>query len=155
MSLKSRLSSPIKHNPAIAKVAQAVNSVNDGVIPQTTADLMGLRVGQIVGSSYLTSRIVRESENSKERLDSVATWWDATCFTDAERAALALAEAVHTPATSRGRVSDELYAEAAKHYDEREITTITAILGQIGYFIPLALIGLPIPGVSPAEQWTD
>ena len=153
MTTTSRFPNPGELVPAIIEVATAVNKVNDGVLPESTVRLMQLRVGQLLGSMYFTSRILRESEDTKERLDAVATWTDAQCFTEAERAALALAEAVHTPSPAGVRVSDELYDEAAKHYDERELITIAAVLGQQAFFIPLALIGRPIPGVSSAEQW--
>lgn len=153
MTTTSRFPNPAELVPAIVDIAAAVNKVNDGVVPQTTVDLLQLRVGQLLGSTYFTSRIQRESKDTPERLGAVATWRDAPCFTGPERAALALAEAVHTPNPTGPRVSDEVYAEAAKHYDERELVTITGVLGQMGFFIPLALIGQPIPGVAPTEQW--
>lgn len=155
MTAASRLPNPAALVPAIVDVAMAVNKVNDGVLPQTTVDLMQLRVGQLLGSSYFTSRVVRESADTPERLGAVATWREAPFFTPAEKAALAVAEAVHTPNPAGVRVSDELYAEAREHFDERELVTIAAVLGQMGFFIPLALIGRPVPGVAPAEQWRE
>ncbi|ADD42386.1 carboxymuconolactone decarboxylase family protein [Stackebrandtia nassauensis] len=156
MTATSRFSNPVALIPALADITAAVNKVNaDGTLPQTTVDLLQLRVGQILGSAYFTVRVLRQSEDTAERLGAVATWREAPCFTEAERAALALAEAVHTPNPSGDRVSDEVYAEAAKHYDERELVTLTSVLGQMGFYIPLALIGQPIPGVAPAEQWQN
>lgn len=154
MTLTSRFANPAADLPQIVEVAAAVNKVNDGVLPKTLCDLLGLRVGQLLGSSYLTARIIRDAEDTPERLGAVATWRDSPYFTDAEKAALALAEAVHTPSAGP-RVSDEVYGEATRHFSEKELVVLTAVLGQIGFFIPLALIGRPIPGVSPQEQWKN
>jgi hypothetical protein len=51
-------------------------------------------------------------------------------------------------------VSDELYAEASKHYDAKALTTLAIASGQVNFFVPIATIGRPLPGVSAAEQWT-
>ncbi|MEV8440943.1 hypothetical protein AB0425_26495 [Actinosynnema sp. NPDC051121] len=64
-------------------------------------------------------------------------------------------EAVLTPNPRGERVSDELYARAAEHYDDKALTTLTMAIGQVCFFIPLALIGKPLPGVAPAAQWRD
>jgi alkylhydroperoxidase family enzyme len=79
----------------------------------------------------------------------VASWRDAPYFSDAERAALALAEAVFQPNAGGERVPDELYAKAAAHYDDRALWTLTVAIGQICFFIPVALIAKPIPGKEP------
>jgi alkylhydroperoxidase family enzyme len=154
MSTSPRIENPAQHLPVIGEIAAAVNRVNEeGVLPKELVNLVGLRVGQLVGSSYFTSRQLMDADDTPERLGAVATWRTSPLFTEAERAALALAEAVHTPNPTGERVSDELFDQAAKHFSDKEITVITAVLGQIGYFIPLALIGNPKVGVSFAEQW--
>lgn len=84
----------------------------------------------------------------------MATWQDAPYFTEAERAALALAEAVAQPSAAAERVTDELYARAAEHYDEKALATLAMAIGQVNFFVALAVIGKPIPGVPPQEQWT-
>ncbi|WP_326948339.1 hypothetical protein OG439_05980 [Amycolatopsis sp. NBC_01307] len=89
------------------------------------------------------------------RITAVASWWDAPHFTGAERVAFALAEAVFTASPHGERVPGELYAQACVHYDEKAIATLAVALGQVGFIIPLALIGKPLPGVSPAKQWRD
>lgn len=83
----------------------------------------------------------------------MASWRDAPYFTDAERVALALVEAVLTPNPHDERVSDDLYTQASQHYDHKAIATLAMAIGQVCFFIPLALIGKPVPGVSPSEQW--
>jgi alkylhydroperoxidase family enzyme len=74
-------------------------------------------------------------------------------FTDAERVALELVEAVLTPNPTGQRVSDELYDRASRHYDDKALATLTVAIGQVCFFIPLALIGKPLPGVAPSRQW--
>ncbi|MFI6445629.1 carboxymuconolactone decarboxylase family protein [Kitasatospora sp. NPDC050543] len=126
-------------------------------VPRTTIGLIQLRAGQIVGSTYLTAMhasLLRKAGESDQRIDAVATWHTATCFTDAERAALALVDAVLTANPHGERVPDTLYAEAARHYDPKALATLTIAIGQVNFFVPLALIGKPIPGVAPSEQWT-
>ncbi len=133
-------------------------ATGNGSVPQTTISLVQLRAGQIVGNTYLTAfhaGNLRKAGESEARITAVASWWDAPHFTDAERAAFALAEAVFTASPHGERVPDELYAQATAHYDEKAIATLAVALGQVGFFIPLALIGKPLPGVSPAEQWRD
>ncbi|MFC6880194.1 MULTISPECIES: hypothetical protein [Actinomadura] len=62
-------------------------------------------------------------------------------------------EAVLTPNPYGERVSDELYAQASEHYEDKALATLTMAIGQVGFFTPLALIGKPLPGVAPAQQW--
>ncbi|MCD0443487.1 carboxymuconolactone decarboxylase family protein [Glycomyces sp. A-F 0318] len=155
MSTYPRIENPGRHLPVVNEIAAAVNKVNaEGVLPKTLVTLVQLRVGQILGSSYFTARQLGDAEDTPERLGAVATWRTSPYFTDAEKAALALAEAVHTPNPSGERVSDELFDEAGKHFSDQEIVALIGVLGQIGFFIPLALIGNPKVGVSFAEQWS-
>jgi hypothetical protein len=62
-------------------------------------------------------------------------------------------EAVLTPNPFGERVSDELCARASAHYDHKALWTLTAAIGQMCFFIPVALIGKPIPGKEP--HWTE
>ncbi|MGC0333371.1 AhpD family alkylhydroperoxidase [Streptomyces sp. SAI-170] len=153
----SRLPNPQQLVPALAEVGGALfKAVGNGAVPQTTVSLVQLRAGQIVGSAYLTTLHtgnLRRAGESEERITAVASWRDAPHFTDAERAALALVDAVLTPAAHGERVPDELYAQAAEHYDETALTTLALVIGQVNFFVPLALIGRPVPGAAPAEQW--
>jgi hypothetical protein len=64
-------------------------------------------------------------------------------------------EAVLEPSTEGERVRDELYAQAAKHYGAKELATLTIAIGQVCSWIPIALIGKPLPGMPPDETWTS
>jgi alkylhydroperoxidase family enzyme len=147
----SRLPNPIELVPELAEISGSLfKATGNGSVPQTTISLMHLRAGQIVGNTYLTvmhTENLRRAGNSEERITAVASWQDAPYFTDAERAVL-------IPNRLGERVSDELYAQASRHYDDKALTTLTIAIGQVCFFIPLATIGKPLPGRPPAEQWT-
>jgi alkylhydroperoxidase family enzyme len=155
--LQSRLPNPATLIPELGQIGGALfKATGNGSIPQTTISLVQLRAGQIVGNTYLTVRHtgnLREAAETEERITAVASWQDAPCFTDAERVALALVEAVLTRNPHGERVPDRLYAQASEHYDDKALATLTMAIGQVCFFIPLAVIGKPLPGVAPAQQW--
>jgi alkylhydroperoxidase family enzyme len=153
------MSNPLQFVPEMAEISAAmVKATGNGSVPGITLGLVGLRVSQIAGNTYTnlrTAGLLRDLGESQDRIDALASWQDASCFTDAERAALALVEAVLSPAV-RGaeRVPDELYAKAAEHYDPKALATLTIAICQANFFMPLALIGKPLPGRPLAETWT-
>lgn len=157
MTTPSRLPNPAVLVPELGEVAGALfKAAGNGSVPRTTIGLVQLRAGQLVGNTYLTvlhTGNLRQAGEAEERITAVASWRDAPHFTAAERAALALVEAVLTPNPHDERVPDDLYALASEHYDEKALTTLALAIGQVCFFIPLALIGKPRPGVSAAEQW--
>jgi alkylhydroperoxidase family enzyme len=154
----SRMPNPQQLVPELGQVAAALfKATGNGSVPPTTISLVQLRAGQIVGNTYLTilhSTALRRAGQSEERITAVASWQDAPYFNEAERAALALVEAVLQPSAHGERVSDELYALASQHYEAKALATLAMAIGQVNFFIPLAVIGKPLPGKSPAEQWT-
>ncbi|WP_410586860.1 carboxymuconolactone decarboxylase family protein [Amycolatopsis sp. lyj-23] len=156
-TLQSRLPDPAELVPELKQIGAALfQATGNGSVPPATISLLQLRAGQIVGNTYLTALHtgnLRGAGETDERVAAVASWWDAPHFTEAERIALALVEAVLIPSPHGERVPDELYAEAAAHYDDKALATLVIAIGQVGFFIPLALIGKPLAGVSPAEQW--
>jgi AhpD family alkylhydroperoxidase len=142
--------------PEVQEVAGALfKAAGNGSVPTTTMSLVYLRAGQIVGSTYQAIRHstdLRRAGESEERVAAVATWWDAPYFTDAERAALALTEAVFQPnARGEERVPDEVFAEASKHYDEKALSTLIVVLASAGFWMNVALTLKP-PPVGQAAQ---
>lgn len=133
-----------------------VKAAANGSVPPTTSSLVHLRAGQIVGSTYQALRHsadLRRAGEPEERIAAVATWWDAHCFTEAERAALALTEAVFQPnARGEERVTDDLFAEVAKHYDEKAQATLVVVLGSAAFWMSVALILKPPPLGQQAES---
>jgi alkylhydroperoxidase family enzyme len=156
--IQSRLPDLTQFFPELVTLSAAVHKVTrNGSIPQTTISLVQLRAGQIVGSTYHTVRLtdnLRKAGETEERITAVATWQDAPYFTDAERVALELVEAVLTPNPFGERVSDELYAKASAHYDDKALWTLTMAIGHFCLFVPVALIGKPIPGRPPGKNYS-
>ncbi|MBT2386511.1 carboxymuconolactone decarboxylase family protein [Streptomyces sp. ISL-11] len=148
---------PLDLVPELAEVSAALfKATGNRSVPRTTISLVQLRAGQIVGNTYLTvlhTDFLRKAEVSEARITAVASWKDAPYFSAAERAALALVEAVFLPAPHGERVSDELYAQVAEHYDAKALATLTIAIGQVGFFIPVALIAKPVPGRSFTDPW--
>ncbi|MEU6666439.1 carboxymuconolactone decarboxylase family protein [Streptomyces sp. NPDC046727] len=148
---------PAELVPELAEVSAALFKVTgNGSVPRSTISLVQLRAGQIVGSTYLTvlhTGFLRKAGESEERITSVASWQDSPYFTAAERAALALVEAVLRPSTAGERVSDELYALAAEHYEGKALATLMFAIGQVNFFVPVALIAKPVPGRSFNAPW--
>ncbi|NYI05307.1 carboxymuconolactone decarboxylase family protein [Allostreptomyces psammosilenae] len=148
---------PAQLVPELAGVSAALfKAVGNGSVPRSTISLVQLRAGQIVGSTYLTvlhTGFLRKAGESEERITSVASWQDSPYFTSAERAALALVEAVLQPSTHGERVSDELYAQVSEHYDDKALSTLTFAIGQVNFFIAVALVAKPVPGRSFSDPW--
>jgi len=97
-------------------------SAEKGGVPVRTIDLVELRASQINGCSVcvdMHARHLKKEGETDERLFAVAAWRDAPWFTDAERAALALTEAVTRLSDRADPVPDEIWDEAARHYDEK------------------------------------
>lgn len=157
--LRSRMPNPLAFIPEVAEIAEGMHKVlRNGSIPPTTVSLLQLRAGQILGSTYFTIREtgnLRAAGESEERITAVATWRDAPYFTDAERVALELVEAVLTPNPAGERVPDALYAKASAHYDDKALWTLVMAIAHIGFFTPAALIAKPIPGMPPGRNYSE
>ena len=90
-------------------------------VPTETIDLVHLRASQINGCSVcvdMHARDLRKAGESDERIFAVAAWRETPYYTDAERAALALAEAMTRLSDRPDPVPDDVWDEAARHYDE-------------------------------------
>ncbi|TCN44639.1 AhpD family alkylhydroperoxidase [Kribbella orskensis] len=106
-------------------------------VRQTTLELVHLRASQINGCSACVdsgARNARKAGETDERLATVAAWRETPYFDDAERAALALTEAATRLADRTDAVPDEIWAEAAKHYDEKELAGITLMIAVTNLF---------------------
>jgi AhpD family alkylhydroperoxidase len=120
--MQPRMSNPAMTVPGAmqALIALSTSAKNTGV-PQRTLDLVHLRASQINGCSVcvdLHARDLKKAGESDERVFSVAAWRETPYYSDAERAALALSEAVTRLSDRPDPVSDEVWDEAARHYDE-------------------------------------
>ncbi len=126
--MQQRMTNPTKILPGAAQGYQALlKAIQQGGVPQTVLDLVHLRTSQINGCSFCVdygARNAKKVGETDERLFAVAAWREAPYFTDAERAALALSEAVTRLADSADPVPDEIWEEATRHYDEKGLSAI-------------------------------
>ena len=123
--LKARINNPAMLFPDAMQHLQALSQVSgQSGVPSKTLALMHLRASQINGCAVcidLHVRFPQYKDESIERLLAVAAWRDAPFFTDAERAALALTEAVTRLSDREDPVPDAVWEWAAKHYNEKEL----------------------------------
>jgi AhpD family alkylhydroperoxidase len=120
--------------PDAMKALQALGAVNQRGLPQKLLELVHLRASQINGCSACVDmhpKIARKAGETDERLFSVAAWRDTPYFTDAERAALALTEALTRLSDRADPVPDAIWNEADKHFDETELATLILAIASI------------------------
>ena len=106
-------------------------------VPQQTLELVHLRASQINGCSYCVnagSQSAGKQGMSTEKLLATSAWYDSELFDDAERAALALTEAATRLADRPGAVTDDIWAEAAKHFDEKQLSALVLMVGVSNFF---------------------
>jgi|SRR5579872_6816702 len=128
--MKSRMKNPAMVIPEAMQAIQALaKSAERGGVPLRTLGLVHLRASQINGCSVCVDLAFRfkKAEDTNERLFAVAAWRDTPYFSEAERAALALAEAVTRLSDRADPVPDDIWNEAARHYNEMELASL--ILG--------------------------
>jgi AhpD family alkylhydroperoxidase len=122
-TLTARMPNPAVIIPEAMKPIQALfGSIGGGGVPQATLELVHLRVSQVNGCSPCVDggwRKAKKAGETDERLFAVAAWREAPYYSEAERAALALAEAVTRLSDRPDPVPDEIWDAAARCYDER------------------------------------
>jgi AhpD family alkylhydroperoxidase len=112
-------------------ITAAGKVITDSTLPAATQQLVALRASQINGCGFCTDMHTKDAAHAGEtstRLNLVATWREATVFDDAERAALELAEQGTRIADAAGGVTDEAWANAAKHYDEDQLAALVCLI---------------------------
>ncbi|WP_329235964.1 carboxymuconolactone decarboxylase family protein [Streptomyces sp. NBC_00111] len=128
-------------NPFAGKVLRHFNSaskaVADSTLPAATQELVKIRSSQINGCGFCTDMHTKDAAHAGEtaqRLNLVATWREATVFTEAERAALEIAEQGTRIADAAGGVTDEAWANAAEHYDEEQLVALISLIAVINAY---------------------
>ena len=133
--MQTRMTSPVFVIPAAMKGLYAYSTSADGHgVPATTIHLVHLRASQINGCSVcveMHANDLKKAGETDERIFAVAAWRDAPYFTDAERAALALTEAVTRIADQPDPVPDALWDEVARHYDEQGLAALLIAISAI------------------------
>jgi AhpD family alkylhydroperoxidase len=103
-------------------------------VPAATLTLVHLRASQINGCSFcvdMHSQELKKSRESDERIFGVAAWRESPYFNDAERAALALTEAVTRLSDREDPVPDAVWDEAARHYDEQQLAALVVSIATV------------------------
>jgi AhpD family alkylhydroperoxidase len=122
---------------ALAALQQLGAAVRRTGLPETTLGLVEVRASQINGCSVcldIHTRQLRALGQPEERIAMVGAWREAPYFTDAERAALALTEAVTRLADAPDGVPDEVWAEARAHYEDRPLAGLVLAIATINAF---------------------
>jgi AhpD family alkylhydroperoxidase len=123
--LPARMQNPADVLPEAVKPLQSLYMVVQGSgVPAKTLGLVHLRASQINGCAMCLDTGVRHAKqagDTDERLHAVAAWRESPHFDEAECAALALAEAATRIADDPEAVSDIIWDEAARHYDEKKL----------------------------------
>jgi AhpD family alkylhydroperoxidase len=122
-------------SPTAGKVMKhfmaAGRALKDSSLPAATQELVSLRVSQINGCAVCIDMHTKEAAaagESRLRLDLVAAWREACVFTEAERAALELAERATRIADGAPGVDDEVWRRAAEHYDEEQLAALVILV---------------------------
>ncbi len=151
--MQARMSHPVMIVPDAMQALQALaQSTKRGGVPPRTALLVHLRASQINGCSVCVDMHARELGQAGEtdaRLFAVAAWRDAPYFSDAERAALALTEAVTRLSDRADPVPDAIWDEAARHYDEPALAALLLEIASINVWNRLNVTTRQVAG-----EWT-
>jgi AhpD family alkylhydroperoxidase len=138
--------------PGAMQAIQALHAATEkGGVPPTTLGLVHLRASQINGCSSCVdsgTRYAKKAGESDERLFAVAAWREAPYFTDAERAALALTEAVTRLSDRADPVPDTIWGEAARHYDERALGALILSIATTNVFNRLNVTTRQVAGAK-------
>ncbi|MFE3150651.1 MULTISPECIES: carboxymuconolactone decarboxylase family protein [unclassified Streptomyces] len=125
------------------RFANAGLVIQQSSLPQSTQELVSLRASQINGCGWCIDLHTKEAAAAGEsavRLNLVAAWRESTVYTEAERAALALAEEGTRLADAHEGVSDETWAEVRKHYDDDQVAALVVLVALINAANRLAVI---------------
>ena len=116
------------------RFANAGMVIENSPLPKSTQELVKIRASQINGCGFCTDMHTKDAaaaDESAVRLNLIAVWREATVFTEAERAALALAEEGTRLADAHQGVSDETWAQVRKHFDDEQIGMLVSLVALI------------------------
>lgn len=128
-------------NALAGKVMRHLNSANkvvaESTLPVATQELVKVRASQINGCGFCTDMHIKDAVaagETQQRLNLVAVWREAKVFTEAERAALEIAEQGTRIADAAGGVPDDAWARATKHFDEDQLAALISLLAIINAY---------------------
>lgn len=160
--MQARMKNPVMLFPEAMQALQALGKAAEkGGVSRQTLELVHLRVSQINGCSVCVdmSFHFKKPEDSAEQLFAVSAWRDAPYFTEAERAALSLAEAVTRLSDRPDPVPDEIWEEAKRHYSEPQLASILIWIAMTNVWNRLNVATRQVAGewmASPeARKWVE
>jgi len=127
----------------VKHLVSANKAVTESALPTATQELVKLRASQINGCAVCTDMHTKDAAHAGEtqlRLNLVAVWREATVFTEAERAALELTEQGTRIADAAPGVTDDAWANAAKHYDDEQLAALVTLIAEINTWNRLNVI---------------
>jgi AhpD family alkylhydroperoxidase len=150
--MQTRINNPAALLPDAVQAIQAlIAAAQKAGTPPKVMQLAHLRASQINGCSFCVDggvKHARQAGETNERLFAVVAWREAPCFSDAERAALALSEAMTRLDDRADPVPDHIWAEAAKHYDERALAGLVLWIAITNLFNRVNVATRQIAGVA-------
>ena len=136
--MTARMNNPASFLPDSMKGIQSlIKAAHSAGVPQATMELAHLRASQINGCSpcvYSGAISAEKAGESDERLFAVAAWRETDLFSDAERAALALAESMTRLSDRPDPVPDGVWDEAAQHFDEKQLAGLVLWISTTNLF---------------------
>lgn len=151
--MQARMKNPAMIVPEALQALMALGkSTKKGGVPPRTLDLVYLRASQINGCGFcvdMHARELKKTGETDERIFAVAAWREAPYFNDAERAALALAEAVTRLDDRADPVPDEVWAQAARHYEEPTLATLILSIATVNLWNRLNVATRQVAGSMP------
>ncbi|MER8408191.1 carboxymuconolactone decarboxylase family protein [Mesorhizobium sp. M0185] len=136
--MQARLKNPVMLIPGALQALLALDkSTETADLSYVTRKLVHLRASQINGCSFcvdMHARELKKAGEKDERIFAVSAWRETPYFTDAERAALALTEAATRLADRPDAVTDAVWDEAARHYDEKALAALVVQIALINAF---------------------
>ena len=136
--MQPRMRNPVTFLPGAMEAMHQLGKVIQAAgVPRQTLELFNLRASQINGCAVcldMHSRALVKLGDTTERLHTVAAWRETPYFTDAERAGLALTEAMTRLADRSDPIPDEIWGEAARHFSEKALAAIVASIAVINLY---------------------
>ena len=133
----ARLSNGASSPDAVAGVQQIIKAIYAGGVPRQTLELVHMRTSQINGCTACIASGVKSAETiglGTERLLELPGWRESALYDGSERAALELAEAMTRLADRPDAVTDEIWAQAAEHFDERALSALVSMIALTNFF---------------------
>jgi AhpD family alkylhydroperoxidase len=133
--MQPRMTNPVFTLPGAMEALQAAGKASRKAgLSEDLLNMVNLRASQINGCALcvdLHARDLKKAGMSDERLWSIAAWREAPYYSDAERAALALTEAMTRIADRPDAVPDDVWDEATKHYDEEKLAALVLAVANV------------------------